>query len=192
MGDKSEQKRQFIVETARRIFAEKGFAQVTMKDIIEACQISRGGIYLYFDSTASLFAEVLKQEEEAETFFPEELPEEATAVDLLLLFLREQKKKILRRKDNLAVAAYEYAFACKPAGPDNPLRRRFRAAVKVLAELIEAGVSDGEIFCEDPEAAAVGIMYLLEGLRISAHTTGLNEAKVDQQLLTIVQGLGIE
>lgn len=191
MGDKSEQKRQFIVDTARQIFAEKGFAKVTMKDIIEACQISRGGIYLYFDSTSSLFAEVLKQEEEEE-FVSGDLPEEANAVDVLLLFLKEQKKKILRKKDNLTVAAYEYCFANKTAGQDSPLRGQFRDTVKTLTELIEVGVANGEFDCEDPEAEANHIMYLLEGLRISAHTVGLNAAIVDRELLNIVQKLVIE
>ena len=29
-----------------------------MKDIVEACEISRGGLYLYFGSTAEIFLEV--------------------------------------------------------------------------------------------------------------------------------------
>ena len=48
MGDKSAQKKKFIVETARQVFKKKGFKEVTMKDIVEACDISRGGLYLYF------------------------------------------------------------------------------------------------------------------------------------------------
>ena len=40
MSDKSVQKRKFILETARNVFAEKGFRSVTMKDIVEACEIS--------------------------------------------------------------------------------------------------------------------------------------------------------
>ena len=54
-------KRQLILDGARRVFRQKGFIDVTMKDIIEECQISRGGIYLYFDSVDSIFIEVLKQ-----------------------------------------------------------------------------------------------------------------------------------
>ena len=56
MGEKSVQKRQYILETARKVFAEKGFKRVTMKDIVEACDISRGGLYLYFNSTEEVFA----------------------------------------------------------------------------------------------------------------------------------------
>ena len=44
MGEKSVQKKKYILDTARKVFAEKGFKNVTMKDIVEACEISRGGL----------------------------------------------------------------------------------------------------------------------------------------------------
>ena len=44
MSDKSAQKKKYIIEKAREIFIEKGFVAVTMKDIVEACDISRGGL----------------------------------------------------------------------------------------------------------------------------------------------------
>ena len=37
------------------------FYKVTLKDIVEACGISRGGIYLYFDSVDEIFMEVIRQ-----------------------------------------------------------------------------------------------------------------------------------
>ena len=73
---------------------EKGFGDVTMKDIVDACGISRGGLYLYFDSTAALFREVLEAEQmEKDDIFTGEIPEDATATDILLVFLKEQKKR---------------------------------------------------------------------------------------------------
>ena len=48
MSEKSVQKKNFIIETAKNVFVEKGYKNVTMKDVIEACDISRGGLYLYF------------------------------------------------------------------------------------------------------------------------------------------------
>ena len=44
MGEKSAQKKKYILDTARKVFVEKGFKSVTMKDIVEACEISRGGV----------------------------------------------------------------------------------------------------------------------------------------------------
>ena len=52
MGDKSVRKKQYIIDKAREVFAQRGYKDVTMKDIVDACQISRGGLYLYFDSTS--------------------------------------------------------------------------------------------------------------------------------------------
>ena len=70
MGEKSVQKKRYIVEKARDVFMEKGFKKVTMKDIVEACDISRGGLYLYFENTSQIFMEVLRMEsEEADDVF---------------------------------------------------------------------------------------------------------------------------
>ena len=66
MGEKSEQKKKLIVNRARTVFSEKGFKAVTMKDIVDACEISRGGLYLYFSNTAEIFQAVLDTEAEEE------------------------------------------------------------------------------------------------------------------------------
>lgn len=190
MGEKSVQKKKFIVETARKVFIEKGFKKVTMKDIVEACEISRGGLYLYFESTDQILMEVLQMEaDETDDVFTEQIAREDTAADILTLFLKEQKKELLQNKDNLTVAVYEYFFAHKPTDKNNMLRRQFDAGVKVIEKLIETGIDSGEFYCENPKGAAANIMYVLEGLKINAQTFGITEKMVDEQLLYIMQGL---
>ena len=193
MGEKSVQKKKFILETARKVFVEKGFKKVTMKDIVEACDISRGGLYLYFNSTAEIFREVLHMEsEEADDVFSDSIREDATATEILALFLKEQKKELLSKKDNLAIATYEYYFGEDVPKKDNILKRQFDSAVKIIEKLIETGVENGEFYCEDCRSAARNIMFLLEGLKISAHTIGVTPEMVDRELLFILNGLGVE
>lgn len=193
MGEKSAQKRKYILETARKVFAEKGYKRVTMKDIVEACDISRGGLYLYFDSTEELFLEVLRMErEEADDLFSGSISEDATASDILMLFLKEQKKELLRKKDTLTQATYEFYFENKLAKKDNVLKQQFDSAVKVMKMLIITGVENGEFRCEDPEGTARNIMYVLEGLKISAQTRGISSDTVDRELLYIFRSLGVE
>ncbi len=190
MGEKSAQKKKYILDTARKVFVEKGFKSVTMKDIVEACEISRGGLYLYFESTDQILMEVLQMEaDETDDVFTEQIAREDTAADILTLFLKEQKKELLQNKDNLTVAVYEYFFAHKPTDKNNMLRRQFDAGVKVIEKLIEAGIGSGEFYCENPKGAAANIMYVLEGLKINAQTFGITEKMVDEQLLYIMQGL---
>ena len=129
MGEKSVQKKKFILETARKVFVEKGFKNVTMKDIVEACEISRGGLYLYFDNTAQIFLEVLKLEsEETDDVFSDKITEDATAADILVLFLQEQKEELLRRQNTLTEAVYEYYFENHPTKKDNVLKKQFDSA----------------------------------------------------------------
>ena len=192
MGEKSLQKKQYILETARKVFVEKGYKNVTMKDIVEACDISRGGLYLYFGSTEELLLEVLQKDaEEIDDVFSEGITEEDSAADILTLFLKEQKKELLRKKNNLTMAVYEYAFENKEK-KDQMMRRQFEAGVRVLEKLIESGIASGEFYCENPKGAANNIMYVLEGMKINSQTMGITEAMVDEQLLYIMAGLLID
>lgn len=193
MGEKSVQKKRYIVETARKVFMERGFKKVTMKDIVEACDISRGGLYLYFENTSQIFAEVLKLEtEETDDVFSGSIAEDATAADILLLFLKEQKKEILRKKNTLTQAIYEYYFEHNLPKRDNVLKRQFDSAVRVIEKLIETGVDNGEFACEDCAGTARNIMFVLEGLKISAQTTGVTSDTVDQELMFILRGIGAD
>lgn len=193
MGEKSVQKKKYILETARKVFVEKGFKKVTMKDIVEACEISRGGLYLYFDNTSQIFLEVMKMEsQEADDVFSDSIKEDATAADILFLFLEEQKKELLRKEDTLTQATYEFYFQNKLSKKDNFLRRQFDSAAKIIEKLIEVGVDNGELYCEDCKGTARNIMFLLEGLKISAQTIGITAEAVDREIFFILKSLGVE
>lgn len=193
MGEKSLQKKKFILETARKVFMEKGYKRVTMKDIVEACDISRGGLYLYFNGTDEIFMEVLKMEsEEADDVFSGSIKEDSTVTDILTLFLHEQKKELLRKNDNLVQATYEFYFEKNLPKKDNILKNQFDTAVLIIQKLIEEGVESGEFYCEDCEGTARNIMYVIEGLKISAQTIGVTEKSVDREIKYLLQGLGVE
>ena len=193
MGEKSQNKRKYILETARKVFLEKGYKNVTMKDIVEACDISRGGLYLYFSSTREIFLEVLKLEaNDDDDVFGSNISEDATAADILALFLKEQKKELLRKNNNLAMATYEFFFAEDMPKKDNFLKHQFDSAVKIIEKLIEAGVESGEFYCDDCSGADRNIMFVLEGLKVTSQTIGITQESVDRELLYIMRGLAAD
>jgi AcrR family transcriptional regulator len=49
-----------ILRAARPVFASKGYHQTHVSDIIDAAGIARGTFYLYFDSKAAIFIELLE------------------------------------------------------------------------------------------------------------------------------------
>lgn len=192
MGDKSLQKRNKIVETAREVFFRRGYRAVTMKDIVEACGISRGGLYLYFSNTKELFEAVLEQEHQP---LPSALDlsaaKNANPGEILLMYLDEQKKEILKKKDNLAVAVYEYMFENKLSDYENLAKKGFEEQVRALEQLIAAGVAQEWMICESPLEAARNIVFTLEGMKVTAQTIGVSAKALDSQIEYIMGTLGM-
>lgn len=192
MGDKSLQKRNLIVEAAREVFFKRGYRAVTMKDIVEACGISRGGLYLYFANTKELFEAVLEQENQTrEEVLKAPAAKNANPGEILLMYLDEQKKEILKKKADLTVATYEYMFENK--GSDNEMlaKKRFEENVKVLEKLIADGVAQEWMVCESPLEAARNIVYALEGMKVTAQTIGVSAKTLDSQIAYIMGMLGM-
>lgn len=189
MGAKSVNKKNFILEQAREIFCKKGYINTTMKDIVEACDISRGGVYLYFENVKDVFEEVLSIEASKEDDFGERIPEDASYADVLALFVKEQKKDILSKKPNLSVAIYEYYFENKVSGKKNYVKNTFDISLYVLEQLIKEGIEAGEFYDIDAHAAASNLMYVFEGLKIAAKTRGVSESAVDEEIMYVMQGI---
>ncbi len=56
-----EERKGQILETARRVFAEKGYHNTGIGDICREIRISRGTLYQYFENKQDLFRGVLRQ-----------------------------------------------------------------------------------------------------------------------------------
>jgi len=54
-----ENKRNNILKAARKLFFDKGFKAVTVDSIAAKAAVSKGSIYLYFDSKEEIYAQVL-------------------------------------------------------------------------------------------------------------------------------------
>ena len=87
-------KREYILEKSKDIFTKKGFTSVTMTDIIDACNISRGGLYLYFSSVDEIFIEMIlsinaQKLNEAKT----SVTEDKTFTELIDIYFEKQKNR---------------------------------------------------------------------------------------------------
>lgn len=188
MSEKTDRKRALILESAWNVFAQKGYRTVTMKDIVEASGISRGGLYLYFSSVEEVFLAVLENEEKkTDTKIEKEQFQEATSVDMLLWFLKLQKKILLLKKGSLLAARYEYAFACREQNRTSFLKKERKKELLVLQKIIERGMESGEFFCLDAACEAENIMLTIDGLKLLACTNGVSEAKIDKEFLFMMQ-----
>lgn len=204
MGAKASRTEKHIVAKAREIFSKKGFKNVTMQDIVDACDISRGGLYLHFSSVEDVFLAVLKAEDslesdnEASSDSSEDVENDAdgisvstslSASDRFASFLKEQKRFILRRKDGLSLALMEYYSGHNSSPDNNYIKGRFDNCVHTIEEIISDGALSGEFECEDIAGFARNLAYVLEGLKTMATVVSISEQTVDREMFYILQGI---
>ena len=107
MGKKGDLTKRHIKEQAMTLFAEKGFKDVTMKDVCEAAGLSRGGLYLHYGSTGQIFAEIIDDLMNAQKDeFSEKIGQVASAKEILQQVFERYKNEMMDTKGALSVAIY--------------------------------------------------------------------------------------
>lgn len=177
-------KRQLILDSARRVFRQKGFIDVTMKDIIEECQISRGGIYLYFDSVDAIFIEVLKQRTSSK-FDGIRLAVQANEPfeQLLDKYFAEHKDRLLNHVGNSMLrATYEYYYTHKTEEDHAFQQSQLESTQQTIYEILKLGVSQGVIEDHDLDKIAENYMFVIEGLGVLAITGAITKEQINNQI----------
>lgn len=62
--EQSEATRAALLKAARKLFAERGFADTATEEVVRRARVTRGALYHHFDDKLALFKAVLEQEEE--------------------------------------------------------------------------------------------------------------------------------
>jgi AcrR family transcriptional regulator len=57
--ERRRERRAQLLEAATTVIAERGYANTSVDDVIQAAEVARGTFYLYFDSRDALFSELL-------------------------------------------------------------------------------------------------------------------------------------
>ena len=189
MSDKALKKKQLIIEKSRDVFARKGYRAVTMKDLVEACGISRGGLYLYFDCVEAVFKGVIESEsKKGDPDIIGMMPSNPGTIDYLKLFFHEQKRDILRGGDSLLSAMYEYSFEknVEESEEQTLIASQFDKSVSFLTALIKKGNELSDVNCEDPADFAMSVMISLEGMRVLSRCMTLSEQTVNTRISALL------
>lgn len=180
---KSEQKRKLIMSVAKEIFIRKGFSAVTMKDIIEECNISRGGIYIYFQSVDEIFLSViLLHGEEKLKEAKNRLLEDKSFNTLIENYFEKQKKRLLNINKTLLIAMYEYMFSHKSDYDKEFFENQFLNTKSIVLNLLKYGAKNAEISCSDLENLASTIVFCIEGISMLGTTAHISEEFIDSQI----------
>ena len=182
--EKKRQKREAILESAKVVFSKKGLIDATMQDIIEECGISRGGIYLYFQSVDAIFLEVLQQRSKRR--FNEVramIKANASFETILTKYFEDHKYRLLHSiSDSMLRATYEYYYTHKSVETSSLQQTQLTETKRTIQEIFQVGVAQGVIADRNLEAIAENYMFVIEGLGILALTGHIQEEQIDHQI----------
>lgn len=182
-AERKRQKREAILNNAREVFRQKGLIDVTMKDIIEATGISRGGIYLYFDSVDQIFMEVIKQRSNRK--FDDiryAITKNPPFEELLNDYFESHEDRLLNQMENsLLRSMYEYYFTHKTAADHKFQQEQLAATKNTILAILELGVAQGVLQDEKIPAIAENFMFVIEGMSVMALTGGITHEQLAAQ-----------
>ena len=163
MAAKGERTREAILDASYALFAEKGFKQVTMKDVCEAANMSRGGLYSHFSGTDQLFEALLgKITQEQSIDINTAIDEGMSAVTILNRILKVMEEEMKHPEDSLSIAMYEYAETVD----SHVMEDLNRIGEKKWKKLIRYGIERGEFLDVDIDGVVNTIMYSYQGARM--------------------------
>jgi len=178
-GDKT---KQFIISESKKLFSRRGYTTVTMKDICEICDLSRGGLYRYFGSTKEIFLEILNEDKEDKgEILLEYIGKGESAMQILEWFFQD-------RKDTLMLGNYKgfsfavHEFAKQEAEQKEYLKERLNQAKSGLITLLEYGQKKGQFRQFDTESMALSLLLFLDSLETNAYILDFTEQGVENQL----------
>ncbi len=183
MAGKAEKTREYILDEAFKLFCEKGFKQVTMKDICEITGMSRGGLYSHFASTSEVFEALLERIVTKDSMdFEKEIKAGTPARKILKNALSQMEAEIKNPEESLSIAMYEYADSTD----SNVMDAMNKNAVKRWTSLINYGIKSGEFEKVNVSEIANVILFSYQGIRMWSRIAPL-ETKTYKSVLKHIE-----
>lgn len=171
--------KQLILKTAYGLFLKKGYKSVSIKDIMEASNLSKGGVYHHFKGKEEILFEVLDQ-----YFFK--------ALDInRAIFCGITFKERIKKMYLLGVSLFEMVESLGESGVKYPInslylfqlecesfpkiRKQFRetsvAYRTLIKNIVTEGIQNKEVKKDiDPEIISYQIIGMIEGIAIHQST----------------------
>ena len=149
-----------ISEIALHLFAERGYAAVSMRQIASKVGLQAGALYNYFPDKQTILAELLinHMENLLKTWHMQKLPEKSDK--LLEFFVDFHIEYHLNRPEEVFIAYMEL----RNLNPDNfqkieKLRNKYE---RILSEILTVGVNKNLFSCEETKVTSLAIIGMLK------------------------------
>ncbi|RWZ58629.1 TetR/AcrR family transcriptional regulator [Halobacillus fulvus] len=187
------QRRASILKAATGVFIEHGYEKTTMKHVMDAAGVSRGGLYQYFSNKEDLFEAILEEglNEEAEQSLASLKKSSTSYWHLLMQIIFGEDATPDTNMDPLAPSKLEFFIT----GRNDERRRaygerRYEMGLKIYADIIKEGQQAGEFrTTHHADTIARSIITFIDGLALDHAILPEEKVRLKEQSELFVQYL---
>jgi hypothetical protein len=158
----AQESKELIISSAEKLFLEKGFDKVSMRDISEEAKLSKGAIYHHYKSKDEIIKEIINKYVELQRSMLVDLIKKTdgyTGKDKIVYLLDNIVDTVESRFKKLEVD--EYQCIKSPDMVYMYLKNNMNYDAPMLADIIETGNKDGSLSVEKPlECAEIFLMLI--------------------------------
>lgn len=163
-ADVTEERKNQILDAAQQTFAKQGFHKTRMADIAETSGLSKGALYLYFDSKDAIILSLLEKVFEPEIKdLKSLLHEDRSAEEKLLLYAERAGQDMLAMLKWMPLLYDFLALAFRQQKTKKLISRYYRKHLELLESLIQQGIDTGEFQADSAVDAAITMGSIIEG-----------------------------
>ncbi len=191
-----ENRKNSILKAARKLFFERGFKSVTVDLIAAKAEVSKGSIYLYFDSKEEIYTQILisaniERHKEIENF----ARQEGTASELLLKYARVYVDFFLENNElfRILMTFMLHSENMNLTEEQNTqLIHTTNENIRTVSEILQKGVATGEFSDQiDIRQGQNAIWGLLNGIISLYIYSGAPEKRSERIHTTIQESLKV-
>ena len=154
--------RERLLETAIKIFADKGYAGTSVREIVEQAGVSKPVLYYYFQSKEGLFLAILEMAENLQTeLLARVLESDGNILERLLLLYRRIYTGISENR-NLYKMIHGLIYGPPQGAPDYDLTRYHRHMFDAIRNIYKAGIDGGAVKKNETDEVAYLVLSLLD------------------------------
>ena len=149
-----------LLETASHLFAEKGYASTSVREIVARAGVSKPVLYYYFQSKEGLYYAILKWGAEVQKKIIDDVYQASGTVQDRIIFLYRRIYEEIQEYQGLYTMIHGLIYGPPQGAPgyDFPIyhRQMFNAVKRICFE----GLSSGEIKKTDADVDEVAFLVL--------------------------------
>jgi AcrR family transcriptional regulator len=151
-----------VLQTAVGIFAQKGYAGTSVREIAEQAGVSKPVLYYYFKSKEGLFLAILEMAENLQKkLLAEVLESHGNALDRLLMLYRRVYAEV-EAHQSLYKMIHGLIFGPPQGTPIYDFTRYHRHMIDAICKIYDSGIDGNEIKKSAGEEVAYLVLSLID------------------------------